>query len=114
MRARKDQTGVPNTCQYIDDIIDTLKIYVTDDDELNEAVRHCESIRLHNSTLRDFGNDTYYELEELVDRVDDLKYEIENLREEIDNYEDKLENALDEIYELKSELEDLKLSKYND
>ena len=121
MRTRKDQTDVPNTCQYIDEIIDTLKIYVTDDDELNEALKYCEIIRTHNSTLRDFGNDTYYEKEdlekrvdELNDRISDLQFDNRELREENDNYEEKLENALDEIYELKSELEDLKLSKYND
>lgn len=121
MRTRKDQTDVPNTCQYIDEVISTLKSYVHDYDDLNEALKYCEIIREHNSTLRDFGNDTYYEKEELQEmfddleeKIEDLNYDIENFKEQNELLEDKLDTALDEIYELKSELKDLKQSKYND
>jgi predicted nuclease with TOPRIM domain len=119
MRTRRDQTDVPNTCQYIDEVIDTLKTYVDNEEDLTEALKYCEVIRHHNSTLREFGNELYYQKEDLEEEIEDLENKIENLKEDIESFkeendrlEDKFDEALDEIYELKSEIEDLKLSKY--
>lgn len=93
---RSDNTGVPETCPYINEVRDFLEGINEDDTGgdlrggIKEACAKLEKIRQMNSDLRVFGNkhcDELYEMEKDRDyykeQVDKLQNEVEYLTKEI-------------------------------
>lgn len=109
---RTDDTGVPNTCSIIDEIIqdadhifnslkvgDTLDAFNHNDycSRLQGIMLNAEEVRTHNENLRAFALERHEEAEKLEDKIYDLEYE-----------NSRLEDLEDQIYELEKELSDTK------
>jgi len=117
--ARTDDTGVPNTCFYIDEIIqdadhvfnklkmgDTLDAFTHNDycSRLQGIMINAETIRTHNEDLRAFALEKHREIEELEDKIYDLEYEnsrLEDLEEQIYNLEKELRDTKYQLKQLK-------------
>lgn len=96
MGRRGDNTGVDQTCPYINEVRDFLEGIEWDEDEAKlekgakEACIALEKVRKMNEELRDFGNRQYEYAAELEkdrdyykDQCQDLEKQVENLKEEL-------------------------------
>lgn len=68
----EDHSGIENTCPAIDMVVDYINS-LTKTDESNKALEILELIRDSNQKLRDWGNQTYEELEETKEQLEELK-----------------------------------------
>lgn len=106
MGRRGDNTGVNQTCPYIDEVRDFIEGVEWSDEEKDlekqskEACAMLEVIRQMNSDLRDFGNKQYdelYEMEKDRDyyekRVRELENNIEHLQSDIKELQKELSQA---------------------
>lgn len=104
----RDNSGIPNTCPKIDEVISAIKSVDWGDDNywdekgLTEIM---EKIRNANSELRDWGNEMNRERDDLQGLLDDLENENKKLKQDIESciYEIKmLENKIESFeYEQK-------------
>lgn len=104
-RYSSDETGVPHTCPLIDSVIAILDD--VDLDEAQMAKMDMESIRSHNSDLREFGNKEYQRAENLQREVDDLQLRAEELNRENEILQQKVETVTDELEDLKKHVAEL-------
>lgn len=95
MRNHRDETGVRNTCDYINEVIETINAidwsimdnYYTKDSSLHTL----EVIRQATIDLREFGNEQYKRAEELEKERDELLNVVTNLELDV-NYLEGLVN----------------------
>lgn len=101
---RNDNTGVPQTCPYINDVIRFIEgINWCEDQEddaqgVTEVIKTLEKIRSMNSDLRDFGNQEYKRAEEAEKDRDYYEKQVRCLEDEVANLEKtvkELENLVD-------------------
>jgi len=71
----RDNSPVSETCPSIDKVISIM-----------------EDIRDANSSLREWGNELYYELDEAKSTIRDLEREIDDLKAEVRALEEELSN----------------------
>ena len=89
MGRRSDNTGVPQTCPFIDEVIGFISSIEWDEGEeglkqgANKVLQVLETIRTHNSNLRDCANSEYNRAEEVEAANEELKDEISDLKSEI-------------------------------
>jgi archaellum component FlaC len=89
MGRRNDNTGVPQTCPFIDDVVSfVLGIEAEGNEAATEVLKVLEVIRTHNGNLRDFANQQYRRADEAEDEVRDLKREIDSLERDINALKD--------------------------
>lgn len=86
-----DESGVPNTCPFIDQAISELNCCECDSVDANKAESALEKVRAYNEELRAWGNEQYRRAEEL--------------QLEIDRLEKELDDAICEIQDLKEQCE---------
>jgi benzoyl-CoA reductase/2-hydroxyglutaryl-CoA dehydratase subunit BcrC/BadD/HgdB len=94
---RNDNTGVPQTCPYIDEVIrfiEDVKWQEGQEDDAQTVVEICktlEKIRSMNTDLRDFGNQEYKRAEEAESDRDYYEKQVKSLEDEVEN----LKNLVD-------------------
>lgn len=105
----KDYSPIRHTCPMIDEVINIIMYPEWDlsdpdeeklRDEFKEAIDIMEQIRTANSTLREWGNETYIEKLDLEKEIDWLEKRVAELEYEVRNYQDEiksLENQLEEL-----------------
>jgi len=89
----------PETCPLIDEVIEALNT-PNATPEMIKAIEIMETIRKHNSTLRELGHDWYEYSNQVVDEGEKI---IEEIEKEFSNTEEELETAKKTIEELQSE-----------
>jgi len=101
MARRRDESGVPNTCPFIDEAIEVLSKCECEDLDPHSAIQALEKVRSYNDDLRTWGNDQRESAEEWEEswrnadkEIDDLRAEIKNLRDEIASLERELSDAV--------------------
>lgn len=83
-----DTTDVPNTCQYIDDVIKEIE---SDTPDFEYALRVLEQIRDFNKELRKLANSRQKEIDEKDEEIKDLNANIKELEDTIIDLENELE-----------------------
>lgn len=102
MGRNKDNSPVGQTCPIIDDVISMAHAWysgseVVSKSEYQDFEKKMEKIRSANSTLREWGNEQYYNSDSLESDLDDANKEISNLQSEIEYLRkqiSKLENQV--------------------
>jgi predicted RNase H-like nuclease (RuvC/YqgF family) len=103
----------PNTCRYIDEVIDRLKdirdlkLEDIDNRDIARAIDTLEEIRNHNSTLRDMMHEYRDDAESLSDLEsvnENLEDDIQQLKSEIQSLNDEVAALTDQVSELENEL----------
>lgn len=81
MSRYKDNSGIKETCPWIDEAIDVLEKSQCEYNysEAKSAIASLEKVRSANSDLRDWGNSLYREVEELKDEIKCLEKRIEDM-----------------------------------
>jgi predicted RNase H-like nuclease (RuvC/YqgF family) len=102
MARRTDDSGVPNTCPLIDDVIHSLASCECGHLEQGNAISALEQVRGYNDDLRTWGNEQYQELQEAEKRIERLKSDNDDLRSEIDDLKDEIKGLNKEIRQLES------------
>jgi polyhydroxyalkanoate synthesis regulator phasin len=70
---------VPNTCPYIDEVINKLDSIESDVIyEFKKAREQLENLRTQNEQLRNWGNELENEIEELKEQIADLQNQLDN------------------------------------
>lgn len=86
MFRRTDNSGIPNTCPKIDEVISCIKTVTFDDtgwyDETG-IIGTLEDIRSANSSLREWGNEMFSEREEFEEKAEELERENDDLKEQL-------------------------------
>lgn len=96
MSSRRDNTGVPQTCPLIDDVVEFIEFIEWDEGEVElekkgkEALKTLEKIRSANYDLRDFGNGQYNEKEQLEKDLELAERKIDKLEADIIYYQNEL------------------------
>lgn len=85
MARRRDESGTPNTCPFIDEAIIELDSCECESVDTYRAKAALEKVRRYNDELRSWGNNQYYELQESENSISKLESENEDLRAEINN-----------------------------
>jgi benzoyl-CoA reductase/2-hydroxyglutaryl-CoA dehydratase subunit BcrC/BadD/HgdB len=94
---KNDNTGVPQTCPYIDEVIafiEAIKWQEGQEDDAQTVIEICktlEKIRSMNTDLRDFGNQEYKRAEEAESDRDYYEKQVKSLEDEVEN----LKNLVD-------------------
>jgi predicted RNase H-like nuclease (RuvC/YqgF family) len=105
--------GIPYTCPLIDDVIRLLKeidkigCEEISSSEIASAISTMETIRKHNSALRDKAKDNYDELMSYHDNSRELEQQISRLEDEKDDLKDSVRDLEKTVAKLESELEQL-------
>lgn len=90
----------PETCPYIDAVIETIELYVPEE-LVKDTVKEMETIRSMNSDLRTLGHDWYEMCNTLCEESDktikDLEKEIEMANQQIEDLKDKCELLEDNL-----------------
>lgn len=112
MSRYSDNSGVPNTCPKIDEVIDFLHNIdwdLDDEDECDLAhettkmIQVMEEIRKANSTLRDWGNDMCRERDEAQKDLEYYQSKNEDLEKEVKNINDEVKELEKQIQDLENE-----------
>lgn len=96
MPRRGDATNVPQTCPFINEVISFIdRIEWNEDQESSKEeakliLLTLETIRTHNGSLRDFGNEQYYQAYELESENDSLKSEVKRLEDDVKYLESEI------------------------
>jgi predicted nucleic acid-binding Zn-ribbon protein len=90
---RRDESGTPDTCPFIDIAIRELEQCQCDGVVTQDAIRALETVRGYNQDLRIWGNEQFHELQET--------------KSEIDSLQDELDAARHDLADLKAEIRDL-------
>lgn len=101
----RDQSGIPNTCPKIDEVISAIKSVGWSEDEFHSEkclIATMEEIRSANSSLRDWGNEQFSEKENAESDRDYHEKEVAEKNEEIKNLKSEikeLENQIEQLQE---------------
>lgn len=90
MARRRDESGTPDTCKFIDAAIFELEKCTCEDVNVSAAKCNLEKVRDYNSELRTWGNEQYEKANQLENAYEDANQEIEDLREQIKQLEQEL------------------------
>ena len=90
MTRRSDESGVPDTCKFIDAAISEIDSCECGECNSYIAKQNLEKVRSYNSDLRQWGNDQYEKVTQLEQAYEDAMQEIEDLREQIKELEREL------------------------
>lgn len=78
--SRYDESGVPQTCPLINEVIAIVDCSNLDESK-REIITLMEKLRDHNEKLRQWGSETNYALSEAYDEIKELEYKISQLQE---------------------------------
>lgn len=102
----RDYTNISITCPLIDNVVDFIGSIDWTQDELDLeseseiTLDQLETIRKHNSGLREFGNEQHVRADEFENELDDARKKIESLEDIISDMEEtqeQLETRIDQL-----------------
>lgn len=83
MARKRDESGVPYTCPFIDEVIDALKFCQCEYVRQGDAISALEKVRGYNDDLRTWGNEQYTHAADLQESFDKLERELDNANDVI-------------------------------
>lgn len=102
----RDNSGVPHTCPYIDDVIAFIESFDEETSKYERAkiIDTLEDIRGFNLKLRDYGISLEESLTEIGEERDDLIKENAELKDDLYDTRDELKEANSKIDTLEDEI----------